>query len=355
MMITKQFFGTLENGSDVYSYTMTSASGMSVRISEFGGAIMELRVPDRTGRISDVVAGYDALRDYAINPGYLGALVGRVGNRINQGVFYLDGKKYEIYQNNNGNSLHGGKVGFSHKVWAAEAIDGEEPRLVMTLVSPDGDENYPGTLTVTVTYTLLKTNALSIRYEATTDKKTILNLTNHAYFNLGGYASGKIFDHVLKMDCDAYIPTNETLIPTGEIRSVEGTPFDFREGKTIGRDFDIENNADMKIAGGYDHCFCFTGGETQEPVLRVEAYEPNSGRCMQVYTNQPCIQFYSGNFMYQLQSPLKGGYPASVQSAFCLETQLWPDSTNQKGFPNPVLNPGETYTHKTVYRFGVEK
>ncbi|MBQ9805034.1 MAG: galactose mutarotase [Clostridia bacterium] len=353
-MITKQYFGTLENGCDVYSYNMMSASGMSVRICEFGGAIMELRVPDRMGRISDVVAGYDALYDYTSNKGYLGALVGRVGNRINRGVFYLDGKKYEIYQNNNGNSLHGGKVGFSHKVWSVEPKDGEEPSLVLTLVSPDGDENYPGTLTVTVTYTLLKTNALSIRYEATTDQKTILNLTNHAYFNLGGYASGKIFDHVLKMDCDAYIPTNENLIPTGEIRSVEGTPFDFREGKTIGRDFDIENNEDLKIAGGYDHCFCFTGGETKEPVLRVEAYDPNSGRCMQVYTNQPCIQFYSGNFMYQLHSPLKGGYPASVQSAFCLETQKMPDSINHPNFTDTVLNPGEKYDYTTVFQFSVK-
>ncbi len=353
-MITKQFFGKLEDGREVYSYTMKSDSGMSVRISEFGGAIMELRVPDKFGRIADIVAGYDDVRDYASNPGYLGALVGRVGNRINKGVFYLDGKKYEIFQNNNGNSLHGGKVGFSHKIWSIEPVDGEEPQLVCTLVSPDGDENYPGTLTVHVTYTLLKSNALSIRYEATTDQKTILNLTNHAYFNLGGYASGKIFDHVLRMDADAYIPTDETLIPTGEIRPVDGTPFDFREPKTIGRDFDVENNADMKIAGGYDHCFCFAGGETKEPVLRVEAYEPKSGRVMQVYTNQPCIQFYSGNFMAQIETPLKGGYPASVQSAFCLETQKMPDSVNHPNFTDTVLNPGEKYDYTTVFQFSVK-
>ena len=240
-MITKQYFGQLNDGREVYSYTMSIASGMSVRISEFGGAIMQICVPDKTGRFSDVVAGYDAPNDYAINPGYLGALVGRVGNRINKGVFYLDGKKYEIFQNNNGNSLHGGQVGFSHKLWSIEAVDGEEPKLVCTLVSPDGDENYPGTLTVHVTYTLLKNNALSIRYEATTDKKTILNLTNHAYFNLGGYASGKIFDHVLKMDADAYVPTDETLIPTGEMKNVAGTPFDFRSPKAIGKDFFADN------------------------------------------------------------------------------------------------------------------
>lgn len=353
-MITKQYFGTLADGREVYSYNMVNEKGMSVRISEFGGAIMELRVPDREGRIADVVAGYDAVQDYANNKGYLGALVGRVGNRINNGQFTLDGKTYQIFQNNNGHSLHGGEIGFSHKIWSVEPIDGDEPKLVLTLVSPDGDENYPGTLTVTVTYTLLLEGALSIHYEAVTDKKTIVNLTNHAYFNLGGYASGKIFDHILKMDCDTYIPTNDTLIPTGELRPVDGTPFDFREGKPIGRDFDLEGNADMKIAGGYDHCFNFTGGETKEPVLRVEAYEPKSGRVMQVYTNQPCIQFYSGNFMYQINTPLKGGYPASVQSAFCLETQKMPDSINHPNFTDTVLNPGEKYDYTTVFKFSTK-
>lgn len=353
-MITKQYFGKLADGREIYSYNMVNDAGMSVRISEYGGAIMELRVPDRDGRIADVVAGYDAVGDYEKNPGYLGALVGRVGNRINKGQFTLDGVSYQLYQNNNDNSLHGGRVGFSHKVWSVRPVDGEEPRLVLTLVSPDGDENYPGTLSVTVTYTLLKTQALSIRYEATTDQKTIVNLTNHAYFNLGGYASGKIFDHVLKMDCDTYIPTDDRLIPTGEIRPVDGTPFDFREPKTIGRDFDIEKDLDMKLAGGYDHCFCFTGGETKEPVLRVEAYEPKSGRLMRVYTNQPAIQFYSGNFLYQLQSPLKGGYAPNVQSAFCLETQKMPDAINHPNFTDTVLNPNEKYDYTTIYSFSVK-
>ena len=352
-MITKHYFGMMDDGKDVYSYLMKNEAGMSVRICEFGGAIMEIKVPDKFGRMADVVAGYDALRDYALNPGYLGALVGRVGNRICKGQFSLEGKNYQIYQNNNDNSLHGGKVGFSHKIWSIRAEDGEEPKLIVSLVSPDGDENYPGTLDVTVTYTLLKSNALSLHYEATTDKTTIVNLTNHAYFNLGGYASGKIFDHVMQFDADTYIPTDDQLIPTGEIRSVEGTPFDFREPKTIGQDFNLENY-DMKLAGGYDHCLCFTGGETKEPVLRVEAYEPNSGRFMQVYTNQPCIQFYSGNFMYQIESPLKGGYPASVQSAFCLETQKMPDSINHSNFTDTVLKPGEKYDYTTIYKFSVK-
>ena len=352
-MITKHYFGTMEDGRDVHSYLLKNDAGMSVRICEFGGAIMEIFVPDRLGRMTDVVAGYDSLRDYVLAPGYLGALVGRVCNRIAKGKFELDGKKYQIYQNNNGNSLHGGKVGYSHKIWNAKTEDGAEPSLILSLVSPDGDENYPGTLSITVTYTLLRSNALSIRYEATTDQKTVVNLTNHAYFNLGGFSSGKIFDHVLQMDADTYIPTDENLIPTGEIRSVAGTPFDFREPKTIGQDFDLEN-PDMKLAGGYDHCLCFAGGETKTPVLRIEAYEPNSGRLMQVYTNQPAVQFYTGNFMWEIEAPLKGGCPASVQAAFCLETQKMPDAINHSNFDDVVLNPGEKYDYTTIYQFSTK-
>ena len=352
-MITKHYFGTMDDGRDVYSYLLKNDVGMSVRVCEFGGAIMEICVPDKLGRVTDVVAGYDSLRDYVLSPGYLGALVGRVCNRIAKGKFLLDGTEYQIYQNNNGNSLHGGKVGYSHKIWNVNAEDGEEPRLVLTLISPDGDENYPGTLNVTVTYTLLRSNALSIHYEATTDKKTIVNLTNHAYFNLAGFSSGKIFDHVLQMDADTYVPTDENLIPTGEIRSVAGTPFDFREPKTIGEDFDLEN-PDMKLAGGFDHCLCFAGGETKAPVLRIEVYEPNSGRLMQVYTNQPAVQFYTGNFMWEIESPLKGGCPASVQSAFCLETQKMPDAINHANFSDVVLEPGKKYDYTTIYQFSTK-
>lgn len=352
-MITKHYFGTLDDGCDVHSYLLKNDAGMSVRICEFGGAIMEICVPDRLGRITDVVAGYDSLRDYVLAPGYLGALVGRVCNRIAKGKFRLGVNEYQIYKNNNGNSLHGGKVGFSHKIWNAKAEDGEEPRLILTLISPDGDENYPGTLMVTVTYTLLRSNALSIHYEATTDKKTVVNLTNHAYFNLGGFSSGKIFDHVLQIDADKYIPTDENLIPTGEIRSVIRTPFDFRSPKTIGEDFDLEN-PDMKLAGGFDHCLCFTDGESKTPVLRIEAYEPNSGRLMQVYTNQPAVQFYTGNFMWEIEAPLKGGYPASVQSAFCLETQKMPDAINHSNFNDIVLNPDEKYDYTTIYQFSTK-
>lgn len=353
-MITKHLFGSIEEGKNVYYYTMKNAAGMIVSISEFGGAIMEIRVPDRYGRHSDVVGGYDSLRDYVLGDGYQGALIGRTGNRIARGRFTLDGSTYQLFINNGPNSLHGGKVGFSHRLWNVKPVDGDEPKLILTLQSPDGEENYPGNLEVTVTYSLLASNALSIHYEATTDRRTPVNLTNHVYFNLGGYASGKVFDHVLQMDADAYLPTDDSLIPTGEIRSVAGTPFDFREPKTIGRDF-YEDNIDLKIAGGYDHCFCFTGGESKEPKLRIEAYEPNSGRILKVFTNQPCVQFYTGNFLTNAEHPFKGGYPQNQQAAFCLETQKMPDSVNHKNFTNVILEPGETYEHTTVYQFSVKQ
>ncbi len=351
-MITKTYFGAMENGREIYYYTMRNASGMQVRICEFGGSIMEIRVADKLGRMADVVCGYDSLRDYVLGNGHQGALVGRVGNRIAKGRFTLDGVEYQLACNNGPNSLHGGKVGFSRRVWDSKAIDGEEPRLVLHLSSPNGEENYPGNLEVTVTYTLLSSNALSIHYEAETDQSTPLNLTNHAYFNLGGYASGKIFDHVMQLDADAYLPTDSTLIPTGEIRSVKGTPFDFRQPKTIGKDFDL-SHPDLAMAGGFDHCLCFVGGESKEPRLRAEVYEPNSGRLMQMYTNQPCVQFYTGNSLHNPDHPFKGGYPQGPQNAFCLETQKMNDAVHHPHFTDIILHPGEKYDYTTVYQFSV--
>lgn len=352
-MITKTYFGKLDNGQAVSYYTMENANGMVVRICEFGGAIMEISVPDKLGRMTDVVGGYDSLYNYTHASGYQGALVGRVGNRIAKGKFTLDGKEYSLYCNNGENSLHGGKVGYSHRLWSVEPVDGEEPKLILTLTSPDGDEGYPGTLEVKVTYTLLASNGLSIHYEAETDQRTPVNMTNHVYFNLGGYASGKVFDHILRMDADAYLPTNEKLIPTGVIHPVERTPFDFRTEKTIGKDFDL-SDPDIALAGGFDHCFCFAGGETKEPVLRVEAYEPVSGRFMQVFTNQPCVQFYSGNFLNNPDYPFKGGYPQNLQAAFCLETQKMNDAVNHENFTDIILNPGEKYDYTTIYQFSVK-
>lgn len=352
-MITKTYFGTLDNGQRVSYYTMKNASGMTVRICEYGGAIMEISVPDRLGRMTDVVAGYDSLYNYTHASGYQGALVGRVGNRIAKGKFTLDGKEYTLFCNNGENSLHGGKIGYSHRLWNVEEIDGEEPRLILTLHSPAGEEGYPGNLDVTVTYTLLSTNALSIRYEAVTDQRTPVNLTNHVYFNLAGYASGLVLDHLVRLDADSYLPTNTALIPTGEIRPVEGTPFDFRSFKKIGQEIDSDD-VDLTIAGGYDHCYCFVGGETDTPVLRAEVYEETSGRLLQMYTNQPCVQFYTGNFLGNPDYPFKGGCPQLKRAAFCLETQKMNDAVNHSNFTDTILNPGEKYDYTTIYQFSVK-
>lgn len=352
-MIEKQFFGRLENGETVSAYTLINESGMSVKISDYGGTILQLLAPDKLGRFTDVVGGYDNLYDYVHASGYQGALIGRIGNRICAGKFTLDGKEYSLYQNNNGNHLHGGKVGFDKKIWGAEVIDGDEPRLVLFYVSPDGEEGYPGTLSVKVTYTLTKDNALSIRYEATTDKKTILNLTNHTYFNLGGYAAGTVKEHTLWLDADSYLKTDERLIPTGEIAPVEGTPFDFRVEKKVGRDIDCED-ADLLKAGGYDHCFNFCGGESGDVKLRAVLKDPKSGRVMKMYTTQPCVQLYTGNFLAADGHPFKGGYVKHKQMALCLETQHMPDSINHGNFTNVILDVGEPYDHTTVYAFSAE-
>ena len=355
MSIQKQFFGNLPDGSAVYRYVMQNDSGMTVAILNFGGAIQQILVPDKNGRLTDVVGGYDNVLDYHYGDGYQGALIGRVGNRIGKGHFVLDGKEYQLALNNNGVcSLHGGAVGFSHKVWDAQAHT-EDDACVLDLyyTSPDGEENYPGTLKVHVTYKFTNDNALSITYRATTDKKTIINLTNHTYFNLAGFASGKIFDHEMWMDADSFVVTDEALIPTGEIRSVEGTPFDFREAKTIGRDFDLSYEP-MALAGGYDHNLNFTARDDAMAKPRVIVSEHNSGRVMEVYTTEPCVQFYSGNFMKNKNYPFKGGYPQATQNAFCLETQRMPDSINHENFTDCTLDAGESYESTTVYKFSVK-
>ncbi len=353
MSIQKNLFGVLADGKEVYAYTLCNENGMQVKILSYGGAIAQIKVPDKKGCFTDVVGGYDSLDSYVNADGYQGALIGRVGNRIADGKFTLEGKAYSMFINNGPNHLHGGEFGFNAKVWDVVELNGVEPALQLHIVSPDGDEGYPGNLDVTVTYTLNKQNGLSIRYEATTDKTTILNLTNHTYFNLGGYASGKIYDLQLWLDADTYLPTDEVLIPTGELKSVEGTPFDFRTPKAIGKDI-ASDDRDLILAGGYDHCINFAGGETKEPVKRAEVVDPNSGRVMTVYTNQPCVQFYSGNFLTNGDFPFKGGYRQVPQTFFCLETQHMPDSINHKNFTNCVLRPGEKYDYTTEYRFSVQ-
>ena len=352
-MIKKELFGVLTDGTQVYAYTLSNKNGMEVKILSYGGALAQIKVPDRNGCFSDVIGGYDCLASYVGGDGYQGALIGRFGNRIARGKFTLDGKEYSMFINNGVNHLHGGEFGFNAKVWDVTEADGEEPALILHILSPDGDEGYPGNLDLTVTYKLSLQNGLSLHYVATTDKTTILNLTNHTYFNLGGYASGSIHPLQLWLDADTYLPTDDTLIPTGEIRSVEGTPFDFRTAKEIGKDIN-EDNVDLKLAGGYDHCLNFVGGETKEPVKRGELYDPATGRVMEMYTNQPCVQFYSGNFLTNAEFPFKGGYKQVPQTLLCLETQHMPDSINHENFTNCVLKPGEVYDYTTEYRFSVK-
>ena len=354
MNIVKRPFGQT-NGQNVDMYTMTVDGGMSVSIITFGGAITNLLVPDKDGKLADVVCGFDGFESYE-NEGasYQGALIGRVGNRIGKGKFTLDGVEYQLYKNTGDNSLHGGKVGFSHKVWDAEAhTESDGCVLDLYYTSPDGEEGYPGTLSLHVTYKLSTDNALSITYRAETDKKTIINLTNHTYFNLGGYASGNIFDHEMWMDADSFVVTDADLIPTGEIRSVEGTPFDFRVAKKIGRDFDLSFEP-MKLAGGYDHNLNFVEREDAMAAPRIVVSEEKSGRVMEVYTTEPCVQFYSGNFMNKAEYPFKGGYPQATQNAFCLETQRMPDSINHGNFTDCTLDVGEKFESVTTFKFSVK-
>lgn len=350
MKIEKSFFGTAKTGEDVFKYALSNDNGMTAVISEFGGAILSLFVPDKNGNIADVVCGYDDLLSYEESDGYQGALIGRWGNRIGKAQFTLDGVEYKLYKNDGNNHLHGGKVGFSNKVWKSETKEApDSASLILSYFSPDGEEGYPGNLNVRVTYTLDNENALTIEYFATTDKLTVINLTNHSYFNLAGFNSGKVFDHVLRLDCDRYVPTDAELIPTGEIKSVCGTPFDFREPKTIGKDFNFDHK-DMALARGYDHCFIFTDTSLPDDE-KIKAHDLASGRTMSVYTDQPAVQFYSGNFLTDNGYPFKGGYVKNLQCAFCLETEVMPDSMNHAGFTKCTLDKGEEYKTFTKFKF----
>lgn len=353
MSIEKQFFGTY-NSRDVFKYILKNSNGVTVEISDYGATVLSIMVPDKCGNFSDVVCGYDDLQSYIDGDGYQGAIIGRVGNRICKGRFKLDDVEYTLAINNGPNHLHGGKFGFDKRIWNVLAVnDSEEPYLKLFLLSKDGEEGYPGNLKVTVTYILSADNELSIKYEAVSDKRTIINLTNHTYFNLGGYDCGSIYDHMLWLDADTYLPTDETLIPTGELKSVIGTPFDFRIPKLIGKDINL-NDRDLKLAGGYDHCFNFVDGEPNYTKLRARVVHQKSGRVMEMYTDQPCVQFYSGNFLNNTECPFKRGCVQTPQMAFCLETQHMPDSINHIGFTDTILDPGENYNYTTRYKFYTE-
>ncbi|MTI41757.1 aldose epimerase family protein [Fulvivirga lutimaris] len=348
--IEKSVFGTMPNGEEVHEFKLKNSQGMEMSVITYGGIIRTLTAPDKDGNYDDIVLGYDNLDGYLEATPYFGAIIGRFGNRIAKGKFSLDGEEYQLATNNDQNHLHGGVRGFDKVVWASEAVEGENSVGVkMTRVSPDMEEGYPGNLTVEVTYTLNNDNELIFDYKATTDKATIVNLTNHAYYNLAG--GGDILGHELKLNASKYLPVDETLIPS-EVVSVEGTPFDFTDYKVIGKEIN-EENEQLKNGLGYDHCWVLDESD-DALTFAASLVEPTSGRRMDIYTEEPGIQFYSGNF---LNGTITGKNNTTYQfrSGLCLETQHYPDSPNKPEFPNVVLKPGETYSTKTLTKFLVQK
>ncbi|MCC6144696.1 MAG: galactose mutarotase, partial [Candidatus Hydrogenedentes bacterium] len=338
MSIATRPFGQTPAGEEVSLYTLTNANGMEVSITNFGAIVQSIKVPDRDGKMGDVVLGFDELQGYVDKHPYFGAIVGRYGNRIAKGKFTLDGAEYTLAINNDQNALHGGLVGFDKKVWAATPVeDADSVGLSLQLVSPDGDEGYPGTLTTAVNYRLTNDNALEIHYLATTDAPTVLNLTNHSYFNLDGAGSGDILDQVVMINADRFTPVDATLIPTGELRPVEGTPFDFRTAKPLGQDIAAADEQ-ITLGGGYDHNFVLNQQTSGAITLAARVLGPESGRVMEVYTTEPGLQFYSGNFLDGTNTG-KGGVVYEHRYGFCMETQHFPDSPNQPAFPSVVLRP----------------
>jgi aldose 1-epimerase len=350
---TEEAWGKSAAGEAVERYTLTNAKGASVQISTLGGTVTSIKVPDRAGTLGEVTLGFDTLDGYLKPHPFFGVLVGRYGNRIGKGTFTLDGKTYTLAKNNGENALHGGRKGFDKYVWKAREVASKDGLAIeLTHVSPDGDEGYPGTLTSTVVYTWTDANALRIDYTATTDKPTVVNLTNHTYFNLSSGAATTILDHELMLASDHFTPVDKGLIPTGELRAVDGTPFDFTKAKKIGTHIDADDEQ-IKFGGGYDHNFVIRRPPgMMRTVARVT--EPTSGRVMEVTTTEPGVQFYTGNF---LDGTIvgRGGKTYGKRAGFCLETQHFPDSPNQPKFPSTVLRPGQTYKTTTQYAFSAAK
>ena len=341
--ITKQAFGHTADGTSVDLYTLADDK-VEVRITNYGGIIVSLRAPDRNGKLDDIVLGYDSLDHYIAKTAYFGAIIGRYANRIAHGSFQLDGKTYSIPKNDGDNTLHGGIIGFDKVVWKAHEI---KNGIDLTYVSKDGDQGFPGTLTTTVRYTL-DGNDLRIEYSATTDKDTVLNLTNHSYFNLAVQAKGDVLGHVVKINASKITPVDANLIPTGELKSVEGTPFDFRTPHAIGERIDA-NDEQLRFGVGYDENFVLDHAEDQL-FEAAEVYEPTTGRILKVLTTQPAVQFYSGN---HLDGSITGkeGRVYKPRFAFCLETEHYPDSPNHANFPSTELKPGQKFHSVTVYQF----
>jgi aldose 1-epimerase len=350
--IERKAWGTNAVGQEVELFTLSRPGAPTVAVTSHGAYIVSILAPDRDGKVAEVTLGHADLAGYLDDGPYLGAVVGRYANRIAQGRFTLDGKTYTLVQNNGPNSLHGGPEGFHRKLWTPRIVEGPDgDALELSYVSPDGEEGFPGTLTAKVTYSLTGDGGLRLDYAATTDAPTVVNLTNHAYFNLAGDGAGDVLGHRLLLEADAFTPVDETLIPTGELRPVEGTPFDFREPVAIGARID-EPDPQLERGGGYDHNFVVRGtaGELRRAARVVE---PGSGRVLEVLTTEPGVQLYTGNF---LDGSVVGrsGKPYGKREGFCLETQHYPDSPNQPGFPSVVLRPGETHEETTVFRFSTE-
>ena len=342
-------FGKTPEGEAVDLYLLKNAKGMEAAISTYGGVVVSLKVPDRAGKMGDVVLGFDDFKGYLLPPPYFGALIGRYGNRIGHGKFTLDGKTYNLAKNDGDNTLHGGLRGFDKRIWTAKALSPSS--LELKYLSKDGEENFPGNLSATVVYTITDDNGLKIDYTATTDKDTVLNLTNHSYFNLAGEGQGDILSHSLMINADRYTPVDKGLIPTGELAKVEGTPLDFRQAHKIGERIDAKNQQ-LVFAKGYDQNFVLNHpGDFSAVAARVT--EPTSGRVVEVFTTEPGLQFYTGNFLDGTIKG-KGGKVYAKHAALCMETQHFPDSPNKPSFPTTELKPGETYHTMTMYRFSTD-
>ena len=346
--VKREAFGKTGDGTPVEVFTLSNEAGLEIKAISFGAIITSIRVPDRSGALADVALGFDSLDGYLEDHPFFGAVVGRYGNRIGKASFTLDGRTYKLAANNGPNHLHGGVRGFDKYVWTAEVLKGATG-VAFTRTSPDGEEGYPGTVQARVGYVLSAANELSIEYRATTDKATPLNLTQHTYFNLAGHSAGSIVDHELTIAADRYTPVDSTLIPTGEVAPVAGTPLDFRQPTRIGARID-DPHQQIKFGLGYDHNWVINRqGDALQLAARV--YEPKSGRTLEVQTTEPGVQFYTGNF---LDGTLKGkgGAVYNRRNGLCLETQHYPDSPNQPGFPSTIVKPGQTYQSTTVWKFG---
>jgi aldose 1-epimerase len=350
--ISKAAFGTLPDGTAVDLFTMVNANGMEVRASNYGGIITALLVPDGTGKTTDITLGLKTFDDYVKNPPYFGAIIGRYGNRIAKGQFKIDDQTYKLPKNDGPNTLHGGLKGFDKVVWAAEPFEKEDSvGVIFTYTSKDGEEGFPGNLQTRVTYTLTDKNELSFDYHATTDKPTVVNLTQHAYFNLAGDGNGDVLGHEFTIYANEYTPVNKQLIPTGKLAPVTDTPFDFRNKVKLADRVNVDNEQ-IKFGQGIDHNFVLRKKDPKALTLAARVSEPSTRRVMEVSTTEPGVQFYTGNFLDDKLNA-KSGKPYAKHSGFALETQHYPDSPNQPEFPTTVLRPGEEYNSKTVYTFSV--